>query len=223
MARDAFDSVGVGIVGGTLGVGITVTTPINDVLNARGMIAGLSLDHEFEGQADNGTAVTFDGELTLFNVGALLDYHPWAGGFRVSAGLFYTGNKLEGVGSCSKNCSITIGNAIAGIPITSTSYQLNEGDRVHAEVDYSGVAPYLGIGWGNAVDTAGRFSFSFDLGVMYTGEPDVSVTCDVSTSAPPGAQGQCQEAADREAEDVRDEIGDYEFYPVLMLGAAYRF
>lgn len=213
MADDAKRSTAVALVGGTLGAGLTVTTPINDVLNARGLVSGFSLSQEFEGQADQGTAVTFDGDLTLFNVGGLLDYHPFSGGFRMSVGLFYTGNKLEGVGTCSSGC------VIGGGTLTQ-SYTLTPNDRVYAEVDYSGVAPYVGIGWGNAVTESGRFSFSFDLGVLYTGEPDISVTCDVSVSA---AQSQCQQAADKEAQDVRDDVGDYEFFPVLMLGAAYRF
>ena len=212
------DSFGLGIIGGTLGVGLSVTAPINDYLNARATISGLDIsvddiDVDDEDGID-GNELTFDGDAELGAVGALLDYHPFRGGLRVSTGLMYTRNKFEGEGRCdaSPGSLCEIGDATGVI---------SRNDRVRGEVDYSGFAPYFGLGWGNAVDEAGRWSFSFDLGVMYTGEPDVSVSC--SQVANPASRVTCQQEADREEDELEDEIGDYEFYPVLQFGAAYRF
>lgn len=208
MARDSF---GVGVVAGTLGAGVTVTTPINDVLNVRVLATGASFSAEFEGDSDSGAAdLTFEGDLTLLNIGALLDYHPFANGLRVSVGLIASRNRIEGRGTCESASGCELGNR-QGV--------VSQGDSVYAEIDYSGVAPYVGIGWGNAVDEAGRWSLSLDLGVMYTGEPEINVVCNVSGSA----AGQCQKAAAQEEAELEDELGGYEWFPVLMVGAAYRF
>jgi hypothetical protein len=79
------------------------------------------------------------------------------------------------------------------------------------------VVPYLGLGWGNAVDNDKRWGISLDVGVYYQGEPEVTLTQVGGTLA--------VSAADLAAEEkqLEDELDDFEFYPVATLGLHYRF
>lgn len=214
-AERNFPSIGVGATAGTLGAGLTVTVPVLPVLNARLWGTGLGFDvdvdiDDSDGVPDN--ELEFDGDVTLGAVGGMLDYHPFANGLRFSLGVLYSLNKFDGDATCD-----VLACEVGGQPAVIT-----QGDRLNGEVDYTGVAPYLGLGWGNAVDEDGRLTFSFDLGVMFTGSPDVTVRCSqVSGGAAP--QALCDAQADQEEDDLEDEIGEFDVYPVLSIGLAYRF
>lgn len=196
--------VGVGVTVGTLGAGLTATVPIMPVLNARLLVTGV----RFGAHAKSGD-LDYNGHVTLFNVGGLLDYHPFHNGLRASAGLIYTGNRFNGTATCqpSSGSSCDAGG----------SYTVNKGDRISGRVDYSGPAPYVGIGWGDAVDKQGRFSFSFDLGAMFTGSPDVSTHCERASD--PAA---CHQAAVQARHKLKHDLGNVSVFPVLSLGVAYR-
>lgn len=197
--------VGVAAVVGTLGPGLTITLPINSVLNARIYGAGLGF-----GVDVNDEDLNYDGDLTIGGIGPLLDYHPFSNGFRASAGFLYTFNEFDGTAHCNQ-AACDVGDA-AGVILP--------GDRVDGNVDYSGFAPYAGLGWGNAVAEDGRWTFSFDIGALFTGSPDVSIQCRAGL---PASQTACQQEADNERDDLKDEIGDYKIYPVVSLGVGYRF
>lgn len=216
IAERSLPDVGVGAVAGSLGVGLTLTVPIIPELNVRAYGAGLSFGVDVEvddadGIQDN--ELDFDGDVTVGGVGALLDYHPFRNGFRASAGVLYNFNKFEGTAVCDETLCEVDGQQP---PVVA------RGDRVRGEVDYSGVAPYVGLGWGNAVDKNGRWSFSFDVGAMFTGSPDVSVRC-TQVAAGAAAQSICNQQAEAEEDELEDEVGDFKVYPVVSLGFAYRF
>ncbi len=214
-AERSFPSIGVGITGGTLGVGLTVTVPVLSVLNARFVGSGLGFDIDVDIDDSDGidnNELAFEGDITLGASGAVLDYHPFRNGFRASAGLLYTFNNFDGTAVCDQIvCEFGGQPAVVG-----------QGDRLRGEVDYSGVAPYIGMGWGDAIDKAGRWSFSADLGAMFTGSPNVSVRCtQVSTGG--AALGLCDRQAEQEEDALEDEVGDFDVYPVVSIGFAYRF
>lgn len=197
--------VGVAAVVGTLGPGLALTLPINSMLNAR--IYGAGLKFGLNAKDDD---LDYDGDLTLGGIGPLLDYHPFSNGLRASAGFLYVFNEFDGTARCDQ----------AGCAVGDAANIIQSGDRVDGNVDYSGFAPYVGLGWGNAVAKSGRWSFSFDVGALFTGGPDVSVKCRAAIMA---SQAACQSEADNERKDLKDEIGNYKIYPVVSLGVGLRF
>ncbi|MFU8820655.1 MAG: hypothetical protein ACNA8G_03770 [Gammaproteobacteria bacterium] len=78
-----------------------------------------------------------------------------------------------------------------------------------ATVDWSSLAPYVGMGFGNSVN-GGRWSFAFDLGVMFTGLLDF-------------ARSGAAHLQVREPFNPEDPFSEVKYYPVLSLGLAYRF
>lgn len=202
LASQADDGlVAIGLKGGTLGVGVeaTVATPIEN-LNLRGQANGLNLDEDVE---EDG--VNYTGDLKLSSVGAIADYHVGGSAFRISAGAYINNNKF----------SLT-GEPVAGtIEIGDTVYTAAQAGTVTADVEFSTLSPYIGIGFGNALSDGRPFKFSIDIGALYQGDPEASVA----------ATGPIVTTADlAEAErELNTELENLKWYPVVAIGLSYRF
>ena len=196
-AGAAAESFAVGAKAGTTGLGIEATWRLTDSVNLRGGYYAFDYDTDLEEEG-----VEYDGDLGLSNAALFADWHPFGGSFRLSAGGVQTGNEFKGA-------------AEGSLDVGDGTYD----GRLDAEVSWSGLAPYLGLGFGNAVQ-GGRWSFSFDLGVMFTGSPTVRLDGAVDD---PLLQAQFDEDLERERANLDDELSDAKYYPVVSLGIAYRF
>ncbi|MDQ6972186.1 MAG: hypothetical protein Q9M30_06015 [Mariprofundaceae bacterium] len=196
------DGLAVGAKAGTLGAGVELTTNIVPMLlNGRLQLNGFKYNTTV-----TDTNVHYDAKLKLFSVGALADVYPFAGKFRLTAGAYYNGNKLD----------------ITGVP-TAASYNFNgttytsaQAGTVTGTMDFNNFAPYAGIGWGDAVSSGSPIGFNVDLGVLYQGKPKTSIT---ATGAAAGL------AADIAAEQTRldNSVKNFKFYPVASVGVSWNF
>jgi hypothetical protein len=191
------ESFALGAKAGTVGVGVEGTFAMSERLNLRGGIYALGVSWD-----DTRLGIPYEGDADLENVGLFLDWHPAGGVFRVSIAGFQTGNSLDG-------------DAEGELDVGGTTYS----SVLNANIEWDGFAPYLGIGWGNAVHDPG-WSFSFDLGVMFVGEPSVSLTGTVSD---PALEEAFQEDLAREERALQEDFEDAKYHPVVSLGFAYRF
>ncbi|NQZ70636.1 MAG: hypothetical protein HRT89_21490 [Lentisphaeria bacterium] len=190
---------------GTLGAGLYLHRHMNDSFNLRTGFNFLSASWS----GDFGD-IEYDFDLDLSNVALLVDWHPMQGNFRVSAGFIFGDNTVD-IDANIKAASIVIGG---------TTYTAGEVGSVTGEVELGGSQPYIGIGWGNVFGKGGNFSISFDLGVMFAGEPSAELTSSGgSLSGTPGLLGNLEQ----EVEDLESDLEDQEIYPVLMIGLQYRF
>ena len=191
------ESFALGAKAGTVGVGVEGTFAMTDRFNLRGGVYALELSWD-----DTREGIRYDGDADLKNAGLYLDWHPARGGFRVSVGGFQTGNAFNG-------------DADGDLDVGDDTYTAT----LNAKVDWDGFAPYLGIGWGNAVRNPG-WSLSFDLGVMFVGQPSVSLTGTVSD---PTQEQAFQDDLAIEEQALREDFEDAKYHPVVNLGFAYRF
>lgn len=191
------DDFALGLKAGTTGIGLEGTWRMSPAFNLRAGYYAFDYSTEIEE-----TGVEYDGDLRLRNAALFADWHPFRGRFRLSAGGVQTGNEFKG-------------SADGELEIGDNNYEA----QVNAKVGWSGFAPYLGLGFGNAVG-AGRFTFSFDLGVMFTGSPDVRLNGTVSD---PALEDAFRQDLERERAELEDELKDAKYYPVISLGFAYRF
>lgn len=187
----------------TLGFGATVTKSITPNINAKLGITGLGISADIE-ESD----ISYDAKLNLFNVSTLVDYHPWQkSGFRLTGGLVFQDNNIEGTGKAT--------NGNTTINVNGKDYTINPGDTVKAKISLpNSVAPYLGIGWGNAVKPGKRWGFSANLGVMFAGSPKVELTAPINILA---------EDVEAERKQLEDDLDWLNIYPVLSLGLSYQF
>jgi len=192
----AAQGIALGAKVGTTGLGLEATLGMTETLNLRGGIYGLKYGYDFEEEG-----IDYKGDLHLQSAAAMLDWHPGGGGFRMTAGLFYNGNELKG-------------RAAGDLEIGNDTYDV----RLDATVDWTDAAPYLGIGYGNAV-RGGRVAFALDAGVMFTGSPDVRLSATGPGTSDPGFEDDLR----REEQSLKDELSDFKLYPVVSLGVTYRF
>lgn len=209
---------------GTQGVGINVGYEFNRYLKLRFRASRLGYDYDTTWN-DVDVSASFNGNST----GLLLDVHPFAGAFHITAGLNFAPISVEAKGSMN-NMGDFAGRAYQ---IGNMWYQVDPETKsgwVEGKYKWRTCQPYLGIGWSSNGDGDRRLYFSFDLGVNFMGKGQFSV--DASTGVQQSTDGVRWDAVDSTMlkDAIRDEAkGAFEIadkivvYPVLQLGLGYRF
>ncbi|MGB5398255.1 MAG: hypothetical protein WBN96_14005 [Gammaproteobacteria bacterium] len=192
------EGIGMGVHAGTLGYGIDLTYGITESINIRGQYNTIGLDDD-----DTDGGLTYNYDLDWNTYGILVDWHPFSGGFRVSAGYFINNNELTGIAS---GTDVEVGNNTYAGPV-----------GLKSAITFDSSAPYLGVGWGNAAEHNSKLSFMFEIGALLQGSPKISL---VETSAAPTVS---QADLNAEAAQVEADISEFDVYPVVTLGLAYQF
>jgi hypothetical protein len=201
----------------TLGLGGHVIRRIIPNLNARVGLNAFGVGFEIEDDSSEATT-TYDVDLNLLNVSTLVDYHPFkSSGFKMTSGLVFNNNNIEGTATTDGE-----------IEIGDQTYTANEVGSVDTEIEVTrSVAPYLGIGWGNAVKASKGLGFWFNLGLMFGGSPDIEVTPNINQNLPQAQREQLEAEVNQEIDDEEKEIEDdlavMDVYPVGTIGISYQF
>lgn len=212
LASAAGAQVALGVKAGTLGVGAELTAGLSRQVNAR---VGINAFNYSERRMASG--IEYDAEAELRNATALLDWHPGGRGFRLSAGLVYNDTRIEGASRPPASGIYDIGGVPVPVALVGT---------LNGRIEFDPVVPYAGLGWGNAARSNRRTSFFFDLGVVFQGEADVTLTPEIPAGSPlndPVARALLAFQLEREAQDIERDVADYDLYPVAALGLSYRF
>lgn len=195
----------------TLGVGGALVAAITPDLNARVGVNGFQTTLDV-----NETEVTYAGDLNIFNVSTILDYHIGGSDFRISAGLVFNDNTAEGIGR----------PFAGGIEIGDRTFSSEELGSVDADIEFGNdVSPYVGLGWGNPAGRGKGLGFWFNAGVMFAGSPQVSLSPTFGAAARGNeiVINEVDRALDRETNRLKDKLDDFSVYPVVSLGFTYRF
>lgn len=194
---------------GTTGAGVHLVLPMEARLNGR---FGLNyLKHDFTRRSG---ALDYDLKGQLQSADVLFDWYLRDNSsFHVTAGLVYNGSNFD---------TKARPDSAGGFTLNGTSYSASDVGVLAGRVDFRKAAPYLGIGWGNALAPARHWNFSFDAGVFYQGTPNVHLTSTgcTTSSAVCGAL-----ARDVEAERARlqHDASNFKLYPVLRASLSYQF
>ena len=196
----------------TLGVGATVTKSITPNINAKIGINGLGISRDV-----SLSDVDYKADLNLFNVSTLADYHPWKnGGFRLTGGLVFKDNNIEGTGKAKNGGKININ----GVDYDTTTQLTSVKTKISLG---NSVAPYLGIGWGNAVKPGKHWGFSTSLGLMFAGSPKVVLTPEFGPGATPALKDQINNNIEAERKKQESDLNWLNIYPVFSLAVSYQF
>lgn len=188
--------VGIGARAGTLGPGLEITANLVPALNVR-VGANYFTYSRTDRLDDLEVAVEYDADLTLNSLRALLDWHPWGNQLRLTAGAVYNNNHIS-----------AIARPIESYTIRNKTFAPEKIGSLTADVDLgSKINPYVGLGIGNAVSK--RVGFAFDLGLLYTNAPAVSME----------GEGMISPTA-RQARDLEEGFSEFNFYPLLSLGVS---
>jgi len=196
-------TLAIGVTGGTLGIGPELSLRPIEHLGVRANLHWLSFSHH-----EDVDDISYDGDLGLLSIGAVLDWYPFDGGFRVSAGARWSGNELDL--SATPASDVTIGG---------TTYTPAEIGRLTGTVEANPIAPVLTLGYGG--DLSRGLAFGIEAGVMFQGAAKIENL---------RARGGLLESdpgllLDLEDEEKRieDEIDSYRFWPVVQVMLQYRF
>lgn len=198
---------------GTLGLGGTVGWRFVDHLGVRAGVNGLTYtdnNREIEG-------VDYDAKLKLFLVPLALDFFPWKDrSFRITGGVLLNQNKLTG---SSMGVAPVPGPRF--VTIGDNPYQTDGGvGALNMKVEQQAVSPFLAIGGNLYFDKAKHWSLSGELGVAYTGSPDITLG---TASGAENGNVTLRHDLDVEKQQLESAVKKFKFYPIVKIGLSFSF
>ena len=197
----ADNDFGIGVKAGTLGAGIEGTWRPVPYLDLR--VGANVFDYDDTGSQ---AGVDYDATLSLDTVYATANFRFPLSPFRVTGGLFSNGNELELVSADSNS-----------FEIGGTTYTAADVGTLRSVTSFGSTAPYVGFGYDFTV--LGKVGLNLDFGVLWQGEPDVSIEADGLLALDPGFQ----QSLESERLELEDEVSDYKAWPVVSLGFVFNF
>jgi hypothetical protein len=196
-------------IGFPLGPGGELTVGLSDSFNVR--VGYNFMDFTFDMPF---TEEDVEAGIDWSSFTAFLDWHPGGSDWRVTVGVIAPDTLTI---ASSPDDAITIG---------SLEYDV---DYVSGSAEVAEVAPYLGLGYGNAGRSRG-LHFSFDAGVAWLGGEDPNVEL-AAVARPVGLGGlpdellQAQLAKDLqvEEEELEDELAELKIAVIVAFGISYTF
>jgi hypothetical protein len=194
---------------GSTGAGFHVVVPMETYLNGRFGVNGFR--HNFD-RTTNGVDYAIKGKLQTIDV--LFDWYLREGSaFHVTAGLVYNGNRFNATAK---------GSQLGKLTLNGTSYTVADVGILSGRIDYRKAAPYLGIGWGNALAASKQWSFNTDLGAFFQGNPNVNLASVGCTTSKAVCDALVKDVA-AERLRLKDDVDSLKVYPVLRASLNYRF
>lgn len=192
----------------TLGFGIEGIGAISPNFNGR--LGFNYFDFSIDTEESN---IDYDADIQLLSATALIDWFPSSRSeFRITGGIAYNDNRVDATAQSATTLDI------GGVEFPAAAVGQLEGEATFPNT----ISPYVGIGYGNPVKRDRRFTFSVDLGVLFTGSPEV----DLNATGPATSlidASVLNDAIEREEDDVEDDLDGLSIYPVLTLGISYQF
>ena len=192
-----------GLKASTLGFGVEAEGNVKELIGGR--IGANYLSFDYSGKASD---IDYDFEVESKNLLVLLDVHPFRGSFRISGGVVLNDSTFDATSVSADK--VTIGDK---------EYSGSEIGTLKGTVDFNKTSPYIGLGWDTSFGKSKRFGFLFDIGVVYQGSPDITLSADGPISTDPTFQSDLA----REEQDLQDDLDKFKYYPVIALGVSYRF
>jgi hypothetical protein len=200
-AEDDGMGIGVGARYSTLGAGVELGKSFSDNFGVR-----LGLNKYSQSDTQTIDDIKYDADLDLSSTALLLDWHPFAGSFHLTAGYVNSSNELTA--NADPTGTVDIGGTLYG--------PLSAGDVILKGKVKLGSGPYLGLGWGNV--PASGFGFTVEAGIVQMGTPSVSLsaTGSVGDTIP-------QADIDQEIANMKNDLDQFDTYPVVAVGISYGF
>jgi hypothetical protein len=161
----------------------------------------LSLDTEI-GDIDFGFG------LRVLTMPLTLDWRPFHGNLHLSGGLIFNQTNMD-----------LDSRSAAALTIGGHSYSASDLGIVHGDVSFKHLAPYAGIGWGDAFGPDRHWGILTDLGVAFLGRPHVALAATGPIASDPGFTTNLNQ----EERDIEHDLGIPRCYPVFSISLFYRF
>lgn len=200
-AASANDSLWFGAKAGTLGLGIEARWQPIPWFDLR---AGMNrFDYDDDGAQ---AGVLYDATLELDTVYATANLRFPLSPMRLSLGVFDNSNALQLE-------SRETGNFVIG----GQTYTGDEVGQLRSRSTFDSPSPYLGLGFD--FELMNRLGLNLDLGVLWQGDPTVTLTSDGTLASDP----VFQQSLENERRELESEAEDFKAWPVISLGLHFNF
>lgn len=180
---------------GLPGLGFDYAYNLRHNLNLVGRFSMLSISDFAQDLDLSGQDVNINLNLSVMTFGAFAEWLPSRySSFKIIGGLAYLAN-------LNADTRIRLNQ---GVGYGDLQIDADEIGEIKVDIDYAGIAPYLGFGFGRAVPK-GRVGFGVEVGTYYTGGPLVTVT----------ATDMLQNTSE-EGEELQDNLASYAWIPRAM-------
>lgn len=216
-----------------MGVNLQAATNLERHLNLRGT------GNVFSYTANNITVSNFnlDGKVNFATAGVSLDYYPFpTHGFRLSPGaMLFNQNEItaNAIGTAGSNISLNQVKYYADTATGVTPLTMNGTLGLNAHKQ----AFTMTTGWGNMIPRkGGHWSFPFELGAAFTGEPTINVGlsgfgCTVQSDATINGESCVEMSTNTGAiSDLNSQVAKWksdlnslQVYPIFSFGVSYAF
>ncbi len=194
--------VSIGIKGGSLGFGLEGQVGFSKHFGSR---LGVNyFPYKYSGEGDD---IEYDYELKLMNISALLDFHPFGGGFRISGGILFNSNEITA--DAIPSVSYEIGDE---------TYTVTDVGNLTGKIDFEKIAPYFSLGWGTSYKKESGLGFLIEIGAAMQGSPNVEFTADGVIADDPTFMDELA----KEQENLSDDLKSYKIFPVVVIGLNYK-
>jgi hypothetical protein len=189
------DNLWLGVKAGTLGLGVEATWRPLPWFDLRAGLNGYDYD-----RSGSEAGIDYDATLALESQYATANIRFPLSPFRLTAGVFSNGNELQ-----------LVSRESGPVEVGGMTFSSAEVGTLRSLTSFDGTAPYAGIGFDFGL--FGKVGMNLDLGVLFQGDPDVTLTSDGELADEPAFI----EALERERVELEDEVDEFKLYPVASL------
>lgn len=204
----AFADLGVGVKAGTLGLGVEARwDPLVPWFDLRVGINGYDYD-------DTGdyVGIAYDATLALDSYYLTGNFKFPLSPFRFTVGAFSNGNELQMLSQDSGGLTVEIGGR---------TFLSDRVGTLQSGTSFSSTAPYAGVGFD--FEVFGKAGLNLDFGVLWQGEPTVTLGASNWENLSSFEQALLGPALESERAQLEDDISDYKAWPVISLALVYNF
>jgi hypothetical protein len=203
-SNDEGGAIGFGVHASTLGYGPELNFTLNPYFVLR-FDYNYYNDYSYTTTKDS---IKYDANLHLNNYGAAIDWHPFAGAFLVSLGVFKDNNYINAVAVPQQTYTIN-----------GETFTASEVGTLTGHITFNSWAPYLGIGLNTLGSEDRGVGLEVGLGVLYQGSPSTALQAHGLITQVP----DLDLAVSAEQQRLDDQWNSYKYYPVVNVGLVFRF
>jgi hypothetical protein len=198
-------SIAIGVNGGTTGIGGEVTTSISPKFNAR--VGFNTLSYNYSGSYNDGEpGLDYNADLSNSNFSGIVDFYPANRGFKLSLGVYYYDFEVSGTAVANESYTVNEGQS------SEKTFSADRLGDIGLNLTYPNkFMPYAGLGFGNPVAAKGKLKLNFQVGVLYSGAPELTMDGDGLIS------GTVNHAA-----AMQEGLNEFAWHPVLNLGLSFK-
>ena len=196
---------GVGVKAGTLGLGLEARwDPPVPWFDLR---AGIN---QYDFDDDGGFAgINYDATLALDSYYLTGNFKIPLSPFRFTVGAFSNGNEMQ---MASQDALINIGGSVFDTSTIGT---------ITSVTSFEETAPYAGVGFD--FELFGKAGLNLDFGVLWQGDPYVTLDAANWDNLSAGEQALLAPAIESERAELEDDMSDFKAWPVVSLAFVYNF